>query len=314
MVKVLACGLALFLAWIHTRNLRTISVFQNFFTWLKVFLILALIVAGFAISHPQDIRWEPGAETWSSVFSGAFAISLVFVMYSYSGWNAAAYIINDMKKPGRNLPLSLFLGTLLVALLYIPVNAVFLYAAPMDAMVGKEEVGYIAAEYILGETGGIVMGSLIALGLVSAISSMTWAGPRVIQVMGEDYRLLRFFGVKNKNAIPARAIWLQTALVLIMNLTSTFEQVIYFVGLMLTLSSFLAVLGVYVIRARGWVGRQYYKTWGYPVTPAVFLIVSGWMMSYIIMEQPRAVIFSLLTLATGGFIYFLEKRGSHQKD
>ncbi|MGM0375668.1 MAG: APC family permease [Bacteroidota bacterium] len=306
-VKVMACFMALLIAWVHTRKMKTISLFQNFFTWLKVALILVLIGAGFTLATPQDISFAPGPETLSSVFSGAFAVSLVFVMYSYSGWNASAYIINDIRNPRRNLPMSLFLGTLLVALLYIPVNGVFLYSTPMDIMAGKEEVGYIAGQYIFGETGGIIMGVLISLGLVSAISSMTWAGPRVIQVMGEDYKILRFFAAMNRNRIPVRAIAIQTTLVLLMVLTSTFEQVIYFVGFTLTLSSFLAVLGVYIIRARGWSKDANYKTWGYPVTPALFLAVSGWMMIYIVIDQPRAVLFSLLTLLIGVIIYYMEK-------
>ncbi|MFW5889844.1 MAG: APC family permease [Marinilabiliaceae bacterium] len=306
-VKALACLMVLLVAWVHTRKIKTISLFQNFFTGLKVALIVVLIGAGFILASPQDISFAPGPETLSSVFSGAFAVSLVFVMYTYSGWNASAYIINDIKNPRRNLPLSLFLGTLLVALLYIPVNGVFLYAAPVDAMAGKEEVGYVAAGYIFGETGGIIMGFLISLGLVSTISSMTWAGPRVIQVMGEDYRLLRYFSAMNKNRIPVRAIAVQTALVLLMVLTSTFEEVIYFVGFTLTLFSFLAVLGVYIIRMRGWSNPGSYKTWGYPLTPAVFLSVSGWMMVYIVIDQPRAVLFSLITLIIGVIIYFFSE-------
>lgn len=306
-MKSIATGLALGIALVHTQKIPVISRFQNVFTLLKITLIVVLIVFGFWLAEPQDISFLPNAQSLSAILSGSFAVSLVFVMYSYTGWNASAYIINEMDKPHKNLPLSLFLGTVIVILLYVPVNGVFLYAAPIEAMQGKEEVGYVAAEYIFGKTGGIIMGLLISIGLISAVSSMTWAGPRVIQVIGEDIRMFRFFARKNKNGVPALAIAIQTALVVFMILTSTFEAVIYYIGFTLTLSSFMAVLGVYVMRYRKPAMPRSYKTWGYPVTPAIFLLIAIWMMTYLAIDQPVSVLYSLLTLALGVVVYFINQ-------
>jgi APA family basic amino acid/polyamine antiporter len=305
MLKTMACVLVFSIALIHTSRFRTISIFQNFFTGLKISLIVVLCVFGFMIPAPQDISFLPDLESISAVFSSAFAVSLVFVMYSYSGWNASAYIINEIDNPRRNMPLSLSIGTLIVILLYVSVNGVFLYTAPIEAMAGKEEIGYIASAYIFGRTGGIIMGLLIALGLISAISSMTWAGPRVVKVMGEDYQVFRFFSRNNKNNLPVTAIFLQTALVLVMIITSTFEDIIYYIGLMLTLSSFLAVLGVFILRIKRPELPRSYAAWGYPFTTAFFLIVTGWMMTYIVMGKPVTVLYSLLTLAVGMLVYLL---------
>jgi APA family basic amino acid/polyamine antiporter len=306
-MKIIACSLCLIIGFVHINKLKFISAFQNFFTGLKIILILILIFSGFFMAKGQDISFLPTKESFAAIFTGTFAVSLVFVMYAYSGWNASAYIATEIDNPKKNLPLSLFIGTLLVILLYIPVNAVFLYSTPISEMALQEEVGYIASGYIFGKTGGIIMGLLISIGLVSAISSMTWAGPRVIQVMGEDYRIFQKAARKNKNNIPVTAIFIQTIIVIFMILTSTFEKVIYYIGFTLTFSSFLTVLGVFILRFKKPDLERTYKTWGYPVTPIIFLSVTGWMMVYIIKDKPIIALFSLLTILIGACVFVVNK-------
>jgi len=307
-MTIIACTLCIIIAQVHTSKIKIISGFQNIFTVLKITLILILILFGFILSTSQNISFLPTKDSISAIFTGTFAISLVFVMYAYSGWNASAYIATEIKNPEKNLPRSLFLGTLIVILLYIPVNAVFLYSTPISEMALQEEVGYIAAGFIFGKTGGIIMGLLISIGLISAISSMTWAGPRVIQVIGEDYKLLKIFSKTNKNNIPVYAIAIQTVLVLVLVISSTFEMVIYYIGFTLTLSSFLTVLGVFVLRIKKPDLPRIYKTWGYPVTPIIYLIVTAWMMIYVVKDKPIAVIFSLITISIGAIVYFINKK------
>ncbi len=306
-MKGIAIVLTLIIAFVHIGKMKNISLFQNFFTGLKILLIIILIVFGFILANAQNIEYLPTKDSISAIFTGAFAVSIVFVMYAYSGWNASAYISSEIDNPRKNLPLSLFLGTIIVILLYVPVNAVFMYSTPANEMIGQEEVGYIAANYIFGKTGGIIMGLLISIGLISAISSMTWAGPRVIQVIGEDYKTLKFLGKKNKNEIPAVAIFMQTAIVLFMIITSTFEAIIYYIGFTLTLSSFITVLGVYVLRFTKKNIERPYKTFGYPITPAIFLIVTGWMMFFIVKDKPVTALYSFATIAVGAVVYFINK-------
>lgn len=307
-MKVIAITLTLIIAFVHTKKIKTISVFQNFFTGLKILLIIILIIFGFILSTAQNIDFLPNKESISAIFTGAFAVSLVFVMYAYSGWNASAYIANEIRKPQKNLPMSLFIGTLLVIVLYVPINAVFMYSTPISEMVMQEEVGYIASTHIFGPTGGIIMGLLISIGLISAISSMTWAGPRVIQVIGEDYKTFSFLSKKNKNGIPAKAIFLQTSIVLILVITSTFESIIYYIGFTLTLSSFMTVLGVYILRIKKPKLERPYKTWGYPITPAIFLAVALWMMVFIIKDKPIIALFSFATISVGAIVYYINKK------
>lgn len=304
---IIGIGIVLLVSLIHLSKIDVIRKFQNFFTGLKISLILVLIVCGFILAKGQDISFMPIEGSFSQIISPAFAVSLVFVMYSYSGWNAASYIINDIKNPSKNLPWSLFIGTMIVILLYVPLNGVLLYAAPMGELIGQEEVGYIGAQYIFGEIGGVVMGLLISIGLISAISSMVWAGPRVTHVMGEDTRILNFIARKNRNGVPMIAILVQTIVVIALIITSTFESIIIYIGFTLTLSSFLTVLGVMVLRIRQPKLERPYKTFLYPVTNIIFLLVTGWMMYYVFLDKPVQSLIGLGTISLGAVVFFINK-------
>jgi len=274
---------------------------------LKVSLILMLIAAGFALAAPQPLGFLPTRAAVGSVFTPAFAASLVYVMYAYSGWNAAIYVASDVKQPGRFLPLSLVFGTLIVILLYAPLNAVFLYAAPVAELRGQLDVGYIAANHIFGATGGLIMGLLISTGLVSAISSMVWAGPRVTQVMGEDVRLLRPLAAKNANGVPHISLAFQYLLVVGLIVTSTFDAIVNYIGFILSLSAFLTVAGVFVLRVTEPALPRPYRVWGYPVTPIVFLAVTGWMMFFVVRQRPMVLVAGALTLAVGFVVYVVNR-------
>jgi APA family basic amino acid/polyamine antiporter len=293
---------------IHTRNLKLGSYFQDSLTVLKVLLIVVVILCGFLIAEPQSIRFLPSGEDMQLIFSSPFAISLVYVTYSYSGWNASVYIASELKEPEKNLPRSLFAGTFLVMVLYLLLNFIFLYTTPIDELAGQLEIGYLAANRIFGAKGGEMMSLLISFGLLSSISSMTWAGPRVTQAIGEDIPFFKGLARKNANGIPYYAIFLQLCIVLVLVITSTFEAVITYLGFTLTLSSFLTVLGVFVHRIRFPEVPRPYKTWGYPVTPLIFLAISLWMLIYIFLGKPVESLAGLTTIALGLPVYFIASK------
>ena len=176
------------LAAVHSLTVRASGNFQVVITTLKVGLIAAFVGLGFLLGGPP--AFAPHQGDFGLIFSGPFAVSLMFVLYSYSGWNAAAYIIGEVRVPQRTVPGALLVATVVVTILYVLLNAVFLMSGPMDAFSGKIEVGEIAARNLLGEQGGRVMAGLIAGGLISSVSAMTWAGPRVAQAVGQDFPAL----------------------------------------------------------------------------------------------------------------------------
>jgi len=294
-------GVTLFLL----RNVGMGSVFQNASTLLKVALILVVIAAGFFVTHVQPVSFFPAPGDGALIRSAPFAVSLVYVMYAYSGWNASTYIVGEMRNPGRNIPLSLGLGTLLVMVLYLGVNAAFLRSTPTAEIAGKMEVGLIAGPYLFAAAGTKLMAGLICAGMVSSISAMMWIGPRVTMAMGEDLTPLRWLAHKSAAGIPVRAMLVQFAIVNALLLTSTFDKVLTYVQFSLQVCSALTVLGVIVLRFTQPALPRPYKTWGYPVTPLVFLAISAWMLAYVWREHPSESLWGLATMALGLAIYFL---------
>ncbi len=252
----------------------------------------------------------PAASDLPLVFSAPFAVSLVFVMYAYSGWNGSAYIAGEVADPQRTIPRSLFLGTAIVTFLFLLLNFVFLRTAPISELAGKVEVGFVSALHIFSTGGARIMGLLISLGLVSSISAMAWAGPRVAQVIGEDLRFFAPLARRNRAGAPAVAILLQLGIVLFLLATSTFEAVLTYLGFTLTLSTAFTVAGVIVLRRREPALARPYRTWGYPFTPLLFLAVNGWMLVYVLTNKPMESLSGLATVLVGLGVYFLAaKRG-----
>lgn len=281
------------------------SIFQDGATFLKIALIVVMIGAGALISKVQPVSFLPAAGDGKLITSGPFAVSLVYVMYAYSGWNASTYLAGELKNPSRTIPLSVGIGTGVVMLFYLLVNAVFLRSTPMGEMAGNVEVGLIAGDYLFGQAGGKVMAALICAGLVSSVSAMMWIGPRVTMAMGEDFPALQWLGRKTKTGIPAVATLTQCAIVMALLLTSSFEKVLTYVQFALQVCSFLTVLGVIVLRQTQPDLPRPYKAWGYPVTPIIFLSLSAWMLVHIWRSNPVESLLGLGTLGLGLLVYFL---------
>jgi basic amino acid/polyamine antiporter, APA family len=279
---------------------------------VKLLLIGALITAGFLVEPKQEITFLPQASDTISIFGSAFAVALVYVMYSYSGWNASSYIIGEVKKPEKNVPRSLLAGTLIVIAAYVFLNAIFLATTPQEEMRGQLEVGLIAGKHIFGANGGRVAGAVICLGLVSAISSMTWIGPRVSMSMGEDHWLLRLLGRKNPQGVPRNAIVLQVLIVNLLLLTRSFESVVQYTQFSLLLCSLFTVIGVMVLRAtRPKIGRPY-RVWAYPLPPIIFAVITLWMMFYLLRWKTIESLAGLATALIGLLLYFCAGKHSYR--
>jgi basic amino acid/polyamine antiporter, APA family len=300
---VLALGVVCLVSTVQLCGLRHSSTFQLIATILKVALIVAFLIAGVVVGTPQPVSFAPSAGDFSHVASAPFAIGLVFVMYAFSGWNAATYIIGEMRLPQQNLPRALLSGTAIVVVLYVALNAVFLYTTPIDKLSGQLDVARIAGSYIFGEIGGRIVGAMICIGLVSSISAMMWIGPRVMMTMGEDIPALRVFARRSSNGAPAYAILFQFAVAVLLLFTRSFEAVLDFIQFGLLFCSFFTVLGVIKLRITQPDLPRPYRAWGYPVTPVVFLLVTGFMMYYLLVERPLQSSLGILIMLSGLLIY-----------
>jgi APA family basic amino acid/polyamine antiporter len=299
----LALGVVWLVSLVQLGGVKHSSTFQLIATILKVVLIVAFLVAGFVIGTPQPVTFTPSVSDFAHIASAPFAIGLVFVMYSFSGWNAATYIIGEMRDPEQNLPRAMLAGTLIVLVLYVALNAVFLYTAPSGKLAGQLDVARISGSHIFGELGGRIVGAMICIGLISSISAMMWIGPRVMMTMGEDIPSLRVFARKSTQGAPAWAILFQLAIASLMLFTRSFEAVLDLIQFSLLFCSFFTVLGVIKLRITRPDLPRPYRAWGYPVTPVVFLLVTGFMMYYLLTERPVQSFLGVLIMVSGLMIY-----------
>lgn len=205
--KWVAAALVTGLAAVHSTHRNNSARVQNSFTVVKIVLIILFCAAGvFLSTAPNDIHFLPVSGDGGLLVSSAFAVSLIYVNYAYTGWNAVTYISGEVNNPQRTIPVALVLGTSVVALLYVALNFTFLHSAPISAMQGEIEIAYVSALHIFGAGGAVVIGVSLSILLISTVSSMTLAGPRVLQMIGEDFAIFRVLAKTNVHGVPATAI------------------------------------------------------------------------------------------------------------
>jgi len=293
---------------IHAADKVLGARFQNVITLFKVLCILATVGLGLALGKSAHLSFALSQGAVRDILSPAFAVSMFFVSFAYSGWNAAAYIAGEMDKPSKNLPVSLITGTVFVIVLYVLLNLAFLVTVPLPEMAGKLEVGFVFATKVFGTRGGQIMAGIISFLLLSSISAMIIAGPRVTRVIGEDYHLFRWLGRTTRKDIPAVAIVVQSLLSVVYILTSTFDQVIVFIGFTLNLFTFMTVLGVMILRKTHPELPRSYRTLGYPVVPVLFLLINIWILVYGLIYRTNESLAGIGITLAGLLVYAIDRR------
>lgn len=302
--QALACSLVAVLGFVHAGRRQAGGQLQIGFTLIKIVVIIAFCVGALAFSSElQPVGFAPVEGDISAMAGAAFAVSLIYVSYAYTGWNAATYVIGELEAPQKNLPRVLIGGTLIVMALYVALNGVFLLVAPMEDMVGKIEIGVIAARAAFGEIGAQSAGGVLALLLISTVSAMTIAGPRVLQMIGEDLAQLRAISKTNEDGVPSRAIYLQTGIALTFILTASFDAVLVFSGFTLALMSFLTVFGLFVMRLRQPGLERPYRVNLFPIPPLIYLGLTGWTLIWVLQERPLEAGLGLALAASGVVVY-----------
>ncbi len=304
-VSLVAIITILLITFIHLTSLRNIAKFQIGTTGIKIVLLVIIIVFGLWHYEAQNaLEWS---NNWQNeIMYPGFAVAFIYVTFSYSGWNAAAYITEEIKHPNKNLPLALIGGTLLVSIMYILLNIVFLKNATLAELTGKVEIGQIVSTHIFGSVGGQMISIAIAIMLVSSMSAMIWAGPRVIFKMAEDHRLWKFLEHTNKNNIPVLAILFQTGVSIFLIITGTFEQILIYCGFLLNFFSGITVLGSFVLRRRNHASKTF-KSPLFPLPQVLFIIISIWIFVYFVIQQPVESLYGFINVATGVVTYYISK-------
>lgn len=307
--KWAAMGLIVAATGLHMVHVSLGSAVQTGFTILKVVLIAGFIGAGLAVGDGDFANLSIAMDSaTSSVASEQFAVQLFWVAFAYSGWNAAAYVAGELKDPGRNLPRALLIGTAIVVVLYLLLNLVFLYAAPPHELFapahGHREVGTSAAIALFGTEAGKWLSTIIAFALVSTVSAMVMAGPRVYAAMAEDGLFFRIMSTRHPKGGPMFSVLLQGSIAILLVNLSSIRQLIEYIGFTLSIFAALTVVSAFVMRRRHPDLPRPYRAFGWPVTPALFLILSLWMIIHGIRLRPEECgIYGGATLATGLLLY-----------
>jgi APA family basic amino acid/polyamine antiporter len=309
----LAIALIVAMTGLHSFSTVVGGRVQTVFTGVKTALILVFIVAGLTAGTGDFSHFAAGPGGLGNVWTGAFGLSLVYVSFSYSGWNAAAYIAGEIDNPTKNVPRSLLVGTGAVMVLYVVLNVVFLYALPVGTLAHGagggpiEEVGAAAAGALFGARGGQMLSTLIALALVSSVSAMVMAGPRVYAAMAEDGALPRALARRSGGGAPAWSVIVQGALAIVITMTGRFDQIVRYVGFTLVIFAALTVIAMVRLRITRPEATRPYRTFLYPVTPAIFLLGSVWIAYSEIKMNPTESVYGLATLVFGAAAYVVSR-------
>lgn len=289
----------------HLWSVRISARFQTATTLLKLLLIVGFIVAAFVTPGRGDVRWMPDfSADLKLVMQPAFGVSLLFVFYAYSGWNAAVYIAGEVEQPRRTVVLALLCGTALVAALYLLANAAFLKAAPVRELSGVVEIGHVAAKSLFGESAAAGFSVLLSIGLISTVSALIWAGPRVMAAIGRDIPALGWLGVINAGGVPARATWLLTLLALGFVAVGDFGKLLAFTQSGLTLCSMLTVAGVFKARKLKLAPEGTFRCPWFPLPPLVFIALSLAVLAWSFAGDPVATLAGFGSCLLAWFLYF----------
>jgi APA family basic amino acid/polyamine antiporter len=283
---------------------RTAKV-QNVLTATKMTVIIGFVVLGFTVGTGSWSHFtEAAVRTSSMSVPTQFIVSLLWVMVGYSGWNAATYVAEEVRRPERTLPMAIAAGTAIVAVLYVGLNLVFIYAMPLEAMKGKTAIGASAATALFGPNIAGFFAALMAISIISTVNAEVTVGPRIYYAMAKNKA---FFpaaaSVHPRFHTPVVAILSQGLCAMAMTVTP-FPDLVIYIGMSLTLFTVLSAVSLLVFRRKraGW-QRLRAVDFAYPLVPLSYVLVGTCMMLYGVVQQPRASLTAFATVGAGALVY-----------
>jgi APA family basic amino acid/polyamine antiporter len=307
--QLVASSLVLLLTLLNCVSVALVARVQNLLTLIKVLVIAAFVLLGFLVGQGSWSHFSADAvRTSSTPLLEQFAISLFWVMFGYSGWNAATYVAEEIRDPHTTLPKALLYGTAAVAVLYLLLNVVFIYGTSLESMKGVVAVGALSASALFGPQIAGLFGALMALAIVSTVNAMMTIGPRVYYAMAKDGAFVSAAArLSPKSQVPVTAVIWQGVAAILMTFTS-FPQLVTYIGFSLTFFTALAVSSLFVFRRR----RDWQKlpavSFAFPLIPALYLAIAAWMIYFGFMLRPAISAAALVTLLVGAVVYYLRLR------
>jgi len=305
--KVLAVSVILIFTFIHYRGIKYGARIQNALTLLKILLIVILLTAGFSSGKGDFSNFTAGGKILSGLAGWkTIGLSLMWIMFAYSGWNASTYLGAEIKNPSRNLPGSLIYGTIIVMILYLGINILYVYGINPEAMKGVISVGGLAMGNLFGKSAEVLFSILIAFALFSSLSAFIIIGPRVYYSMAKDGLFFKSAArIHKKFQVPSNSILLQCLIAVILVLSGTFEQVLTYMGFALGIFPVLTVMGIWKLRKNN---PEALKIKGFPVPQIIYIAAGILILVLSFLERPLESSIALLTVFIGIPVYFIFKK------
>jgi len=283
---------------------------QNVFTVIKIGTLAAIITLGFAIGKgtPPELAMDPAGMSFGSIIIG-FGVALVAVAWAFDGWNNVNFVAGEIKNPRRNLPLALILGTLGITFLYVLVNYIYLYALPLKETIGVVRIAEKATGALFGSSTGTLISALVIVSVFGALNGSILVGPRVYFAMAKDGLFFQKVAhVHPRFRTPGFSILIQAVWASLLTLLGTFEQILTFAMFIAIAFWIAATAAVFTLRKKRPDLPRPYKTWGYPVVPAIFIIASTGILLNTLIEKPVEALAGILLTALGIPAYFYWKQ------
>jgi len=304
MKKIYSIVIILVFTLVHLKGVDFGTKVQNYLTLMKVVLVVGLILFGFFLGNgdfnnlSQSSPLLPVNVSWKTI-----GLSLMWIMFAFSGWNASVYIGSEIKKPERNIPLSLLIGTGVVSLLYLLLNLLFIYAIPAKEMEGVIAIGGLAIGKLFGANFESIFSLLVAFALFSSISAFIILGPRVYFAMSKDGHFFKFASkIHPKYQVPVYSILFQGVISIVIILSGTFDQILTYMGFSLGIFPIVTIFGIFKLRKQK---LSKLKLPGYPITPIVFIMAGVTMLILSFLERPMESSIAILTILAGLPAYYL---------
>ena len=310
--KLLAVSVILTFTFIHYRGIKYGAKIQNVLTLLKVLLIIVLLAAGFGSGNGDFSNFRDGDKALSGLPGfKTIGLSLMWIMFAYSGWNASTYLGAEIKNPSKTLPRYLILGTGIVIILYLAINVLYVYSIKPDEMKDVISVGGLAMRNLFGIPAEILVSLLIAFALFSSLSAFIIIGPRVYYSMAKDGLFFKSAArIHKKFNVPSNSILFQCLIAVILAFSGTFEQVLTYMGFALGIFPLMAVIGVWKLRKQN---PDAFRLKGFPYTQIIYIASGVLILLLAFLERPVESSVALLTVALGVPAYFLFRKTNGEK-
>jgi APA family basic amino acid/polyamine antiporter len=336
--QVLAIFLIIFLTYINTKGVKGGKIIQTVFTSTKLLALFGLIILGFILTKANhwDANWQTGMNAvqdlgaggegkiptgWQSisglVLVGAIAAAMTGSIFSSDAWNNVTFIAGEIKNPQKNIGLSLFFGTLIVTIIYIAANLMYVYVLPLDgiAFAKNDRVAVVAAEQFLGTNiGPYVIAVLIMVSTFGCNNGLILAGARVYYTMANDGLFFKKTAILNKNAVPEYALWAQCVVACLLCLSGKYGDLLTMISFVVVVFYALTIAGIFILRKKRPDLPRPYKTFGYPVLPAIYILLAIAFCVALVFASPTYSLWGGVIVLIGIPIYFIALSGNKSRE